>query len=67
MKLKARKAFRLGRVTYARGSEVVLAERLGRDLLARGYVEEVAAPKTEEKTKPKAAKAEPKPASKSAD
>lgn len=49
MKLRALKAFRIGGVTYARGGEVVLAERAGRDLVERGFAEEVKPAKAEEK------------------
>lgn len=40
--------------TYRQGEEVIVAEELGKDLIAGGLAEEIAEPKTKEKQKPKA-------------
>ena len=40
--------------TYRQGEEVIVAEELGKDLIAGGLAEEVIKPKPKEKQKPKA-------------
>lgn len=39
---------------YRQGDEVIVAEDLGKDLIAGGLAEEIAEPKPKEKQKPKA-------------
>lgn len=52
MKLRTLRTLRIGRATYARGSEVVLAEPIARDIVDRGYAEELEASEPKEESKP---------------
>lgn len=61
MKLKTLRTLRIGRATYARGSEVVLSEPIARDIVDRGYAEEMEASEPKEESKPEGLEEESKP------